>query len=85
MKVLKKNKEAEANNEQEVKRKESKETKTQTSEDPKETEEVDQKGCEDKLAVPIDQDHSLLLIVKWGGELTTMGKEQALQLGRAFR
>ena len=68
-----------------MKRKESKETKTQTIEDPKETEEVDQRGCEDKLAVHVDQDHSLLLIVKWGGELTSMGKDQALQLGRAFR
>ena len=68
-----------------MKRKESKETKTQASEEPKETEEADRKGREDKLAVPVDKDHSLLLIVKWGGELTTMGKEQALQLGRAFR
>ena len=80
-----KNKHTEANDEKEVKRKESKETKTQTGEEPKETEEVDRKGSEDKLAVPVDKDHSLLLIVKWGGELTTMGKEQALQLGRAFR
>ena len=80
-----KNKQAEANDEKEVKRKESKETKTQASEEPKETEEADRKGREDKLAVPVDKDHSLLLIVKWGGELTTMGKEQALQLGRAFR
>ena len=80
-----KNKQADSNDEKDVKRKESKETKTQTSEDLKETEEVDQKECEDKVAVPVDKDHSLLLIVKWGGELTTMGKEQALQLGRAFR
>ena len=80
-----KNKHAEANDEKEVKRKESKETKTQTGEEPKETEEVYRKGSEDKMAVPVDKDHSLLLIVKWGGELTTMGKEQALQLGRAFR
>ena len=28
---------------------------------------------------------SLLLIVKWGGELTPAGKMQAEQLGRAFR
>ena len=40
---------------------------------------------EDKLEVPVDKEHSLLLIVKWGGELTMMGKEQALELGRAFR
>lgn len=65
--------------------KESKEAKTQISEEPKETDEGDQKGNEDKPTVPVDKDHCLLLIVKWGGELTTMGKEQALQLGRAFR
>ena len=46
---------------------------------------VDQKGHDEKQKVPADKDHSLLLIVKWGGELTTMGKEQALELGRAFR
>ena len=28
---------------------------------------------------------ALLLIVKWGGELTAMGKKQAEELGRAFR
>lgn len=80
-----KNKHVEAKDEKEVKRKESREAKTQTSEEPKESDETDQKESEDKLKVPIDKDHSLLLIVKWGGELTTMGKEQALQLGRAFR
>ena len=68
-----------------MKKKESNEAKTQTSEESKETDDVDRKGSEDKLTVPVDKDHSLLLIVKWGGELTTMGKEQALQLGRAFR
>ncbi|KAL9985509.1 hypothetical protein ACROYT_G007924 [Oculina patagonica] len=68
-----KNKHVDGKDEKEVKRKESKEAKTQTSKETKESE------------VPVDKDHSLLLIVKWGGELTTMGKEQALQLGRAFR
>jgi len=28
---------------------------------------------------------ALLLILKWGGELTPMGKKQAEDLGRAFR
>ena len=28
---------------------------------------------------------TLLLILKWGGELTPMGKTQAEELGRAFR
>ena len=28
---------------------------------------------------------SLLLILKWGGELTPMGKKQAEDLGKAFR
>ena len=28
---------------------------------------------------------TLLLILKWGGELTPMGKKQAEELGRAFR
>ena len=68
-----------------MKRKESREAKTQTSKESKESEEADQKGKEEKQKVPVDKDHCLLLILKWGGELTTMGKEQALQLGRAFR
>ena len=80
-----KNKHVEGKDEKEPKRKESREAKTQTSKESKESDETDQKGTEDKLKVPVDKDHSLLLIVKWGGELTTMGKEQALQLGRAFR
>ncbi|XP_058944344.2 inositol hexakisphosphate and diphosphoinositol-pentakisphosphate kinase 2 isoform X5 [Pocillopora verrucosa] len=33
----------------------------------------------------VDKEHSLLLILKWGGELTMMGKDQAEELGRAFR
>ena len=33
----------------------------------------------------MDKEHSLLLILKWGGELTMMGKDQAEELGRAFR
>ena len=28
---------------------------------------------------------SLLLIMKWGGELTPSGKEQAVEMGKAFR
>ena len=32
-----------------------------------------------------DTAKSLLLIVKWGGELTPAGRVQAEQLGRAFR
>ena len=28
---------------------------------------------------------SLVLILKWGGELTPLGKEQAAELGRGFR
>ena len=63
-----------------MKRKESKEfSKTH---DLKET---DAATADEKLKVPVDEDHSLLLILKWGGELTTMGKQQALELGRAFR
>ena len=30
-------------------------------------------------------DPSLLLILKWGGELTPAGRDQAEELGRAFR
>ena len=71
--------------ENERKRKESGEGTSETSRELKQTEEAYQKGSEDKLEVPIDKEHSLLLIVKWGGELTMMGKEQALELGRAFR
>ena len=81
-----KNKHVEGKDEKEVKRKESTEAKTQTNRESKESDDADQKGpTDDKMKVPVDKDHSLLLIVKWGGELTTMGKEQALQLGRAFR
>lgn len=75
----------EGRGEQEVKRKESGEEKSQTRKESKQTEEADQKGSEEKLEVPVDKEHSLLLIVKWGGELTMMGREQALELGRAFR
>lgn len=31
------------------------------------------------------KEHSFLLILKWGGELTNSGKAQAEQLGRYFR
>ena len=71
--------------ENEGERKESGERTSATSKESSLTEEADQKGSEDKLEVPVDKEHSLLLIVKWGGELTMMGKEQALELGRAFR
>ncbi|PFX21183.1 Inositol hexakisphosphate and diphosphoinositol-pentakisphosphate kinase 2 [Stylophora pistillata] len=67
--------------EKEAKNKDSTEVRGQSSEESQENE--DEK--DDKLKVPVDSEHALLLIVKWGGELTTMGKEQALQLGRAFR
>lgn len=67
------------------KRKESGEGMSKTSKESKQTEEAYQKGSEHKLEVPVDKEHSLLLIVKWGGELTMMGREQALELGRAFR
>ena len=30
-------------------------------------------------------EQSLLLILKWGGELTSMGRAQAEELGEAFR
>lgn len=68
-----------------VKKKDSEEAKPQTMTEQKEIEEAEVKGTDDKLKVPADEDHSLLLIVKWGGELTMMGREQALELGRAFR
>ena len=80
-----KNRNVEAKDEKEVKKTESTEAKTQTSKESKESEEADQKGKEEKQKVPVDKDHSLLLILKWGGELTMMGREQALELGRAFR
>ena len=63
--------------ENEWKRKESGERTSETSKE--------SSLSEDQLEVPVDKEHSLLLIVKWGGELTMMGKEQALELGRAFR
>lgn len=31
------------------------------------------------------QEPSLLLVLKWGGELTPAGRVQAEELGRAFR
>lgn len=65
----------------EAKTKDTKEGTGQSSEESQENEETK----DEKLKVPVDSEHALLLIVKWGGELTTMGKEQALQLGRAFR
>ena len=33
----------------------------------------------------VDHPKSLLLILKWGGELTSIGKQQAEDLGKAFR
>ena len=61
------------NSDKEAKKTESREAKTESSKDSKENE------------APVDKDHSLLLILKWGGELTMMGRHQALELGRAFR
>ena len=73
-----KNKQAENKDEKEVKKKDSNESKSPVV--------AEQKGQDEKQKVPpVDKDHSLLLILKWGGELTTMGKQQALELGRAFR
>ena len=82
-KETKKN-QAESKDEHEVQKKDSGDGKPPTVKDG-EAASVDQKGHDEKQKVPADQEHSLLLILKWGGELTTMGKEQALQLGRAFR
>ena len=85
---------AEGKDEKDAKKKDSKEAKAHTVKDSKEGDAAaaaaaaaatDQKGWDEKQKVPVDKDHSLLLILKWGGELTTMGKEQALELGRAFR
>ncbi|XP_068711833.1 inositol hexakisphosphate and diphosphoinositol-pentakisphosphate kinase 2-like isoform X2 [Montipora foliosa] len=64
------------------------EAKKNESKDEKHRESVSSEGKEkekEKEKEPADTEHSLLLIAKWGGELTTMGKEQALELGRAFR
>ena len=59
--------------EREAERRERRDTQTETRKESKENE------------APEDNEHSLLLILKWGGELTMMGKDQALELGRAFR
>lgn len=37
------------------------------------------------MADALKQDPSLLLVLKWGGELTPAGRVQAEELGRAFR
>ncbi|XP_022797686.1 inositol hexakisphosphate and diphosphoinositol-pentakisphosphate kinase 2-like [Stylophora pistillata] len=59
--------------EREAERRERRDTQTETRKESKENEAQE------------DNEHSLLLILKWGGELTMMGKDQALELGRAFR
>ncbi|XP_074614886.1 inositol hexakisphosphate and diphosphoinositol-pentakisphosphate kinase 2-like isoform X2 [Acropora palmata] len=59
------------------------ESKTSPAKDAKDSEGISPDVNEKKVLT--DSEHSLLLILKWGGELTTMGKEQALELGRAFR
>ena len=43
------------------------------------------KGRNKKSSTSVGKTDSLLLILKWGGELTPMGKTQAEELGRAFR
>ena len=43
------------------------------------------KGRNKKSQTSIANSKALLLILKWGGELTPMGKTQAEDLGRAFR
>ena len=40
---------------------------------------------EDDVTGIVNHDPSLLMILKWGGELTQAGREQAQQLGQAFR
>ncbi|XP_057315055.1 inositol hexakisphosphate and diphosphoinositol-pentakisphosphate kinase 2-like isoform X2 [Hydractinia symbiolongicarpus] len=43
------------------------------------------KGRNKKSQTSVGNTQALLLILKWGGELTPMGKKQAEDLGRAFR
>lgn len=43
------------------------------------------KGRNKKSEISVGSGDALLLILKWGGELTPMGKKQAEDLGRAFR
>ena len=43
------------------------------------------KGRNKKSSTSVGKSDALLLILKWGGELTPMGKKQAEDLGRAFR
>ena len=43
------------------------------------------KGRNKKSQIPVGNSQALLLILKWGGELTPMGKKEAEELGRAFR
>ena len=78
-----KTKQNESEHESEAKKSESKHNKTSPAKDAKDCEAII--PCDAKEKMPADAEHSLLLIAKWGGELTTMGKEQALELGRAFR
>ncbi len=37
------------------------------------------------LSIDAPKDPSLVLILKWGGELTSSGRIQAEELGRIFR
>lgn len=41
--------------------------------------------CNTDLSVCVSLPTALLLILKWGGELTASGQRQAEELGRAFR
>ena len=43
------------------------------------------KGRNKKSQISVGNSQALLLILKWGGELTPMGKKEAEELGRAFR
>lgn len=43
------------------------------------------KGRNKKSQIPVGNSQALLLVLKWGGELTPMGKKEAEELGRAFR
>ena len=74
---------ADSKDENETKKRDMEENKTPPATDAKDCEGISPDVNEKKVLT--DSEHSLLLILKWGGELTTMGKEQALELGRAFR
>ena len=43
------------------------------------------KGRNKNSQISVGNSQALLLILKWGGELTPMGKKEAEELGRAFR